>query len=306
MKELYIPSSDGKNQLHVVIWEPNITVIGIVQISHGMIEYIKRYDEFARYLNQYGILVIGNDHLGHGETAKIDDDLGYFCTSNMSETVVADLYEVTRFAKKNYPNVPYFLFGHSMGSFMARRYIMTYGNELDGVIISGTGNQSGSVLKAGKIMVSLTKFFKGDRYRSKMLKNMFFSKFNNHIPNVSTSNDWLTKDETIVDKYNTDKYCTYSFTVNGYRTLLDVLSFIQNSNNIAKISKNLSVFLIAGEEVPVGNYGKAVKNVYEIYKKAGIKDISIKLYKNDRHELINETDKEDVYDDIRHWLICHL
>lgn len=267
MKELYIPSSDGKNQLHVVIWEPNITVIGIVQISHGMIEYIKRYDEFARYLNQYGILVIGNDHLGHGETAKIDDDLGYFCPSNMSETVVADLYEVTRFAKKNYPNVPYFLFGHSMGSFMARRYIMTYGNELDGVIISGTGNQSGSVLKAGKIMVSLTKFFKGDRYRSKMLKNMFFSKFNNHIPNVRTSNDWLTKDETIVDKYNTDKYCTYSFTVNGYRTLLDVLSFIQNSNNIAKIPKNLSVFLIAGEEDPVGNYGKAVKNVYEIYKK---------------------------------------
>ena len=183
---------------------------------------------------------------------------------------------------------------------------MTYGNELDGVIISGTGNQSGSVLKAGKIMASLTKFFKGDRYRSKMLKNMFFSKFNDHIPNVRTSNDWLTKDETIVDKYNTDKYCTYSFTVNGYRTLLDVLSFIQNSNNIEKIPKNLPVFLIAGEEDPVGNYGKAVKNVYEIYKKAGIKDISIKLYKNDRHELINETDKEDVYDDIRHWLICHL
>lgn len=101
-------------------------------------------------------------------------------------------------------------------------------------------------------------------------------------------------------------YCTYSFTVNGYRTLLDVLSFIQNSDNIAKIPKDLPVFLIAGEEDPVGNYGKAVKHVYEIYKKAGIKDISIKLYKNDRHELINETDKEDVYDDIRHWLICHL
>ena len=306
MKELYIPSTDGKNKLHVVIWEPDIQVIGVVQISHGMVEYIKRYDEFARYLNQYGILVIGNDHLGHGETAKTDDDLGYFCSSNMSETVVADLYEITCFTKKNYPNVPYFLFGHSMGSFMARRYIMTYGNELDGLIISGTGNQSGSMLKAGKIMVSLTKLFKGDRYRSKMLKNMFFIKFNAHIPNVRTPNDWLTKDEAIVDKYNIDKYCTYSFTVNGYRTLLDVLSFIQNSNNIVKIPKNLPVFLIAGEEDPVGNYGKAVKNVYEIYKKAGIKDVSIKLYKNDRHELINETDKEDIYDDIRHWLICHL
>ena len=306
MKEVYIPSTDGKNKLHVVIWEPNIQVIGVVQISHGMVEYIKRYDEFARYLNQYGILVVGNDHLGHGETAKTDDDWGYFRSDNMSETVVEDLYKITCFAKKNYPDVPYFLFGHSMGSFMARRYIMTYGNELDGVIISGTGNQSGSVLKAGKIMVSLTKLFKGDRYRSRMLKNMFFSKFNARIPNVRTSNDWLTKDEAIVDKYNADKYCTYSFTVNGYRTLLEVLSFIQNENNIEKIPKNLPVFLIAGEEDPVGNYGKAVKNVYEIYEQAGIEDISIKLYKDDRHELINETDKEDIYEDIRGWMVCHL
>ena len=306
MKELYIPSTDGKNKLHVVIWEPDIQIIGVVQISHGMVEYIKRYDEFARYLNQNGILVIGNDHLGHGETANTEDDWGYFCSSNMSETVVADLYEITCFTKKNYPNVPYFLFGHSMGSFMARRYIMTYGNELDGLIISGTGNQSGSMLKAGKIMVSLTKLFKGDRYRSKLLKNMFFSNFNAHIPNVRTPNDWLTKDEAIVDKYNIDKYCTYSFTVNGYRTLLDVLSFIQNSNNIVKIPKNLPVFLIAGEEDPVGNYGKAVKNVYEIYEQAGIEDISIKLYKDDRHELINETDKEDIYEDIRGWMVCHL
>ena len=306
MKEVYIPSTDGKNKLHVVIWEPNIQVIGVVQISHGMVEYIKRYDEFARYLNQYGILVVGNDHLGHGVTAKTDDDWGYFCSDNMSETVVEDLYKITCFAKKNYPDVPYFLFGHSMGSFMARRYIMTYGNELDGVIISGTGNQSGSVLKAGKIMVSLTKLFKGDRYRSRMLKNMFFSKFNARIPNVRTSNDWLTKDEAIVDKYNADKYCTYSFTVNGYRTLLEVLSFIQNENNIEKIPKNLPVFLIAGEEDPVGNYGKAVKNVYEIYEQAGIEDISIKLYKDDRHELINETDKEDIYEDIRGWMVCHL
>ena len=171
--EFYYPSCDGVNQLHCVLWEPDGEVKGVLQISHGMVEYIERYEYFATQLTNAGYVVVGNDHLGHGETAKIDDDLGYFCPSNMSETVVADLYEVTRFAKKNYPNVPYFLFGHSMGSFMARRYIMTYGNELDGVIISGTGNQSGSVLKAGKIMVSLTKFFKGDRYRSKMLKNMF-------------------------------------------------------------------------------------------------------------------------------------
>lgn len=302
MKELRLPSTDGKNHLHVVIWEPDTPITGIVQISHGMIEYVKRYDQFAGFLNKQGFLVIGNDHLGHGETAKTDDDLGYFCPDNMSKTVVADLHEVTRFAKGNYPNVPYFLFGHSMGSFMARRYIMTYGNELQGAIICGTGNQPGSLLKAGKMLAFLVKAVKGDRWRSRILKNMFFSKFNGRVPNPRTPNDWLTKDEAMVDKYNADKYCTYSFTVNGYRTLLDVLTFIENPHNIAKIPKTLPVLLIAGKEDPVGEYGKAVRAVYKIYKRAGIKDVSIKLYKDDRHELVNETDREVVYRDVKNWL----
>lgn len=306
MKEFYLPSTDQKNRLHVAVWEPDLPVTGIVQISHGMIEYIKRYDPFAGYLNRQGFLVIGNDHLGHGETAKTEEDFGYFCPENMSETVVADLHEVTRFAKESYPDVPYFLFGHSMGSFMARRYLMTYGKELDGAIISGTGNQSGSTLRAGNLMALLVKLFRGDRYRSELLKKMFFSKFNDRIPNPRTPNDWLTKDEAVVDEYNANPYCTYSFTVNGYRTLLDVLSFIEDPEHIANIPRELPVLLIAGDEDPVGDYGKAVTAVYETYQKAGVRDISIKLYKGDRHELTNETDKEAVYEDIGAWLKRHM
>lgn len=306
MKELYLPSTDGKNHLHVVIWEPETPVKGIVQISHGMTEYVRRYDVFAEYLIRQGILVIGNDHLGHGKTAETDEDLGYFCPDHMSETVVADLHEVTRFAKEHYPGVPYFLLGHSMGSFMARRYLMTYGKELDGAIISGTGAQPGIVLKAGKAVASLIKFFRGDRCRSVLLKKMFFGNYNSRIPNPGTSNDWLTKDQAIVEKYNADPYCTYSFTVNGYRTILEVLSFIQKPENIAKIPETLPVFLIAGGEDPVGAYGKAVTRVYETYKKAGLRDVSIRLYKDDRHEVLNETDKESVYDDIRNWLNSHM
>lgn len=306
MKEVYLSSTDGKHQLHISIWEPDVPAIGIVQISHGMLEYINRYDPFAKYLVQNGFLVIGNDHLGHGKTAKNDEELGYFCANSMSQTVAADLYEVTRYAKKICPDVPYFLFGHSMGSFMARRYIMTYGSELDGVILSGTGNQPKILLAAAEMVTALIKTWKGDHHRSPMLKKLFFSKYNDRISNARTSNDWLTKDDVIVDQYNTDKFCTYSFTVNGYRTLLDALSFIQNRANIAGIPENLPVFLIAGKEDPVGNYGKEVKHVYEIYKQAGIKDISMKLYKDDRHELLHETDKETVYHDILQWLICHI
>lgn len=306
MREIFLPSTDGVNDLHVVIWEPDVPVTAVVQISHGMIEYVRRYDPFAKYLNSFGILVLGNDHLGHGETVKNADDFGYFCKSNMSETVVEDLYKVTLMAKQYYPGVPYFLFGHSMGSFMARRYIMTYGDILDGAIICGTGSQQSYVLNVAKVLASLSKTFKGDRYRSKMLKKVFFSKNNNRISNPRTENDWLTKDETIVDRYNADKFCTFSFTVNGYRTVLDVLTFIQKPKNIDKIPKKLPILFIAGEEDPVGNYGKAVKFVYQTYVHAGIQDVSIKLYENDRHELLNETDKEIVYDDLKNWLLCHI
>lgn len=306
MKEIKISSTDKVHNLHVVIWEPELPPIGVVQISHGMIEYIKRYDHFARYLNDQGFLVIGNDHLGHGETAMTEEDFGYFCPGNMSGTVVDDLYKVTCYAKDNFPAIPYFLFGHSMGSFMARRYIIKYGEELDGAILSGTGNQPQSVLKAGTILASLIKNIKGDHHRSELLKKLFLGQFNRRIKNARTSNDWITKDEQIVDLYNQDKYCTFSFTVNGYRTLLDVLSYIQDPKHIANIPRKLPILLMSGEEDPVGNYGKAVKAVFESYRKAGVEDISIKLYKNDRHELINETDNEMVYDDVYHWLKAHL
>lgn len=304
-KELQIPSTDGKNNLHVVIWEPVIKTKAIMQISHGMIEYIERYDEFAQYLNEYGILVIGNDHLGHGHTAANDDDLGYF-GDGMSETVVNDLYEVTKYAKKNYPNIPYFLFGHSMGSFMARRYIMTYGDKIDGAIISGTGCTAGAVLGIGTFFTNIIGAFHGQRYRSPFLKKLAFSGYNNRIPNAKTPNDWLSRNEENVKKYNADKYCTFPFTVNGYKTLFGVLKFIQKKENYTRIPKSLPIYFIAGTDDPVGNYGSGVKEVYDEYKNAGVKDIRIRMYKDDRHELTNELDRDVVYSEVRLWLQEHI
>lgn len=305
--ELKLPSRDGIHRLHVVFWKPDKEVRGVVQISHGMIEMIERYDEFAHYLNDNGFAVIGNDHLGHGLTAGRDEDFGYFCRKNMSATVVSDLHRVTRYAKKHYDDsVPYFLLGHSMGSFMARRYIMTYGNELTGAVIIGTGSKSVFTLAAGKALSALVRLAKGDRYHSKLIEQCAFHNYLERIQNPRTESDWITRDEAIVDQYRENKYCRFQFTVNGYRTLFEVLSFIQKEQNIENIPRELPLLFLAGGMDPVGDYGKAVNEICREYKKKGINDVSMKLYPDDRHEILNELDRERVYSDILRWLENHL
>lgn len=305
VKNMELPSNDGVHKLHVVVWQPNGEPKAVLQLSHGMIEFIERYEGLAQYLNEQDILVIGNDHLGHGHTAGRDEDLGYFCPEHMSETVVKDLHTVTEYAKREYPGIPYFLLGHSMGSFMARRYLMTYGDELTGAILCGTGEQTSATLFAGKTAAGILGAFKGQRYRSEFIRKTSFKGYNDRFEK-RTENDWLTKDQSIVDWYNGHKFCTFGFTINGYKTLFEVLTYIQKQENYNKIPKNLPVYMIAGEDDPVGNYGEGVKHIYQQYKDSGIKDISIKLYPNDRHEILNELDKETVYEDVADWIAGHM
>ena len=303
MKEIYIPSTNNRNQLHVAIWEPERETKAILQISHGMVEYIVRYDDFAKHLNQQGILVIGNDHLGHGQSVLDESEFGYFGKEKGS-TVVDDLYEVTKYAKKQYgENIPYFLMGHSMGSFMARRYLMTYGEKITGAIISGTGYKAAPVLVAALFFTAVIKLFHGERYRSPFLKWLAFHTYNRKIADVKTENDWLTRDEAVVAAYNENPYCKFSFTVNGYETLSDTIKYIQKQSNWEKTPKQLPILMIAGEEDPVGSYGKDVKKVYKKYQQLGCNHIELKLYQDDRHELVNELDREVVYADISQWIL---
>ena len=242
VKNMELPSNDGVHKLHVVVWQPDGEPKAVLQLSHGMIEFIERYEGLAQYLNEQDILVIGNDHLGHGHTAGSDEDLGYFCPEHMSETVVKDLHTVTEYAKKEYPGVPYFLLGHSMGSFMARRYLMTYGDELTGAILCGTGEQASATLFAGKTVAGILGAFKGQRYRSEFIRKTSFKGYNDRFEK-RTENDWLTKDQSIVDWYNGHKFCTFGFTINGYKTLFEVLTYIQKQENYNKIPKNLPVYM---------------------------------------------------------------
>ncbi|MBR3771175.1 MAG: alpha/beta fold hydrolase [Clostridium sp.] len=300
--EFYISSSNGSNQLHCVEWKPEGEPRAVVQISHGMVEYVERYDRFARFLNEAGIVVVGNDHLGHGLSVNNEEEFGYFGENEPSKTVVDDLYQVTLKMKKKYEGIPYFVMGHSMGSFMIRRYIMTYGSLVDGVVIMGTGSTPVPVLLGAKSFISIVRRLKGNTYRSALCDRLCFGNYNKRIHPVRTEKDWLTKDEQIVDQYLNTPMCTFLFTTNGYHTLFSTISFIQKKENIDKIPKDLPVYLISGEDDPVGNYGRGVKKVYEIYKHKNIQDIELKLYKGDRHELVNETDYEVVYQDILSWI----
>ena len=301
-REITLKSTNGKDNLHVIIWEPEGECKGIVQISHGMEEYVDRFDNLALKLNAAGYLCIGNDHIGHGLTAASREDLGYF-GDGLSKTVVDDLKIVTDYAKETYgKDISYCLFGHSMGSFMARRYAMSYGNELTALILSGTGYTPNAIVGLGRIVATLVGAVKTERCRSKLLKTMAFGAYNKRIENAKTTHDWLTRDEEEVKKYLASDLCAFSFTVNGYKTLFDVLTYIQKDSNVANIPAKLPIYMISGKEDPVGNYGAGVRIVYDKLVDTGHTEVEMKLYDNDRHELTNELDKEQVFADIISWL----
>jgi len=302
MKEWKFQSEDGIHEIRAVSWETEDQPRAILQISHGMQEYMERYGKFAEFLVSKGIMVVGNDHLGHGYSVNDASELGYFQKGANSGVVIEDLHTLTKAIKEQYPDVPYILMGHSMGSFMARRYLMTYGNELDAAIIMGTGTQPGAVLAGGKLVSKIIELIKGDKHRSTLMKIMAFGAYNKRIKPMRTRCDWLTKETEIVDWYRKNPLCTFSFTVNGYQVLFDAIGYIQKKSNIEKIPKDLPILIVSGEEDPVGAYGAGPKAVAASYQKAGIQDVTCILYPEDRHEILNETDKEKVYDDILNFI----
>lgn len=303
MKKIRILSKDGVHKLFVAVWEPQVKPIGIVQISHGMQEYILRYDEFAAFLCSKGFVVIGNDHLGHGRTVRDDDELGYMCSGDAGSVIVHDLHRVTMYAKKKYPGIPVFLLGHSMGSFLARRYMMTYGSQIKGAILVGTGDQKNGILIGAMAVCAILGKIKGEKYRSPFVEFCSFATYNRKIKNPHHHDEWIAANEDVLEKRRNDKLCTFRFTVNGFFNLFNTLRYIQVKNNIKKIPKKLPVLMLAGQDDPVGDYTKGVLRVYDSFVVRGMYDIVLKLYTDMRHEVLNEKERKNVYEDIYKWII---
>ena len=318
VKEFEFLSSNQYYMIHGKMWIPERNILAVVQLSHGMSEHIDRYDEFARFLAQRNILVVGNDHMGHGSSINTEDDLGYFSIPvkgiskskreryGGSHLAVQDLHKITRMVKKHYPGLPYVLFGHSMGSFLARRYMMEYGKELDAAILMGTGNQPKAEIDFALLLCEFIALIKGERHRSLLFHKLMFGSYNKRIRKPVSSHAWITSDNEELRKYEEDEKCGFPFTMNGIRALMSTIRYVEEPKNIEKIPRELKVLVLSGAEDPVGDYGKQVKQVYGDYLKQGVEDISVKLYNGCRHELLNEKLKDIVYEDIYRWLDEHV
>lgn len=278
---------------------------GVVQIAHGMAEHIARYELFAKSLVNAGYIVYGNDHRGHGKTGKETNSIGYFAEDNGFDRVVEDMYELTTLIKNEHPTLPIFLLGHSMGSFLTRRYIQLYGSQIEGVLLSGTGGNPGFIGKMGIAIAKQEMKRKGGQTQSPLMNKLTFGSYNKSFKPARTEFDWLTRDEQEVDKYIEDPLCGGIFTSGFYYDLLTGIAVIYNDEENKKIPLDLPIFLLSGDKDPVGNFSKGVLQASEVYKKLGMRNVTVRLYKEGRHEILNEINKEEVYQDIIDWLNTH-
>ncbi|MDW5299167.1 MAG: alpha/beta fold hydrolase [Sedimentibacter sp.] len=302
-EEFYYDSADKKTKIHAIKWVPKVEIKAVLQVTHGMLEHIDRYNEFANALAAKGILVAGNDHLGHGSSLLTENDRGFFSECEGNKVVIEDIHKLMELIKKQHGDVPYFLLGHSMGSFLIRQYITIYNQGIDGAIIVGTGHQPYALLKSGLLITKFIAAFKGWRYRSKFVNNLAIGNNNKHFEPSRTNVDWLSKDEIIVDAYKNDKRINFIFTLNSYYNMFKGMIYLYDNNNLNKMPKELPIIFLSGEQDPVGNFGKDVIKLHNNFKNLGMKDVSLKLYKDDRHEIINELDRETVYRDIENWIL---
>lgn len=301
-------STDGKTQIRGYIWhDPSLdSPRGIIQIAHGMSEHIERYDPFARFLAGHGFIVAGHNHLGHGSSVTSSDQLGCLPTHEGAHILVEDVHRMrslmaARFSSK----LPYFIFGHSLGSFITRSYITKHAQGLSGVILCGTGHVAPATSHAGNNIARVIARVRGRDYKSKLLDSMGVGAYNKPIANPRTNLDWLSFDEENVDRYIEDKGCGFMFAAGGYATVTALTGEVCTPASAAAIPHELPLLFISGSGDPVGSMGKGVVTAANMARDAGVKDVEIKLYEHMRHEILNEANKQMVFDDVLAWLEKH-
>lgn len=298
MEDIFYPSHDGKTKIHAVIWRPEGKARGVVQLIHGMQEYGARYAPFAEYLVSLGYIVCADDHLGHGQSVNSDDDLGYFAKKDAVEVIIADLRSLYKIVKEEQPDIPFYILGHSMGSFFCRAYIARYGSDYDGAIIMGSGFKGRALLNFALFFVRLDALFRGWRHRSKTIEKLAFGSYGKKF---SSKLGWLSKDENNVKAYVSDPLCGVPFTNNAYLGLFSVIKLACAKKTILSTPDSLPIFIVSGDDDPVGDYAKGVNKLYNKLKKAK-KNVKIKLYMGYRHEILNDRCRGEVFKDISDFL----
>ena len=301
-QDFYFQSSTGRTSIHALKCVPDSKPRAVVQIAHGIAEHIDRYRPFMEFLADNGFVVAGNDHLGHGKSIRVSEEQGFFAEKDGWWRVVDDMDKLHDIMSNEYPELPYVLFGHSMGSFLTRTYLIKHPDKYDGVILSGTGHQSPALVLGGNAAASVMAKLSGAMGDGAKLDSLAFGTYLNKIENPRTKFDWLSRDTEQVDKYIADPLCGFVGKIGLYRDMMQGIKFITDKKNIAQMNKEKPVYFMSGDGDPVGDYGKGVERAYKAFCDAGLHDVFMRLYPGGRHEMLNETNKEQVYQDILSWL----
>lgn len=306
VKEFYFPSSTGKSQIYARMWLPDGEVRATVQLAHGIAEYIERYDDFAKFLAENGIAVCGNDHLGHGKSIDLPENRGFFAEKNGWDYVVADMKSLHELIMKEFPGKPCVLFGHSMGSFLSRTYLIKHPKDFDAAILCGTGHQSGALVEGGLMLAKIITKRHGPKYQSSTLNDIAFGAYNKGFNAAPGETAWLSRDREMVKKYDADPLCGFVPTCSLFGDMMGGVKFIKNPKNLLLMNKKMPVFFIAGGDDPVGDKGKGVERAYKSFVDAGMEDVMMQLYPGGRHEILNEICREKVYSDVLDWINCKI
>ncbi len=304
-KEFRYPSADGIHQCYAHQWLPQGEPKAVLQLVHGVAEYVERYAPFASWLAERGFLVVGEDHLGHGKTAE-DGKYGYFGPRNGWSLVLQDIRRLRELTGEERPALPYFMLGHSMGSFLTRTYLIDYPGTVTGAILSGTGQEPPATVAMGKAVCALFCKLRGPDSHSEFVYNLSLGAYNKQFRPNRTTADWVCGDEAVVDAYLKDPLCTFKPTVGMFRDMMGGLQYISHRDHLARMDKATPVYLFSGDHDPVGQNGAGVEKVYGFFRDAGCTDLSMKLYPGGRHEMLNETNKEAVWNDVLAWLEARL
>lgn len=301
-RDFYFNSSTGVNRIHARMCMPEGEPRAVVQIVHGIAEYIDRYDDFMAFLAENGFVVVGDDHIGHGKSFSREEDMGFTSDKNGWWYMTDDVETLRLIMKDKYPELPIIIFGHSMGSFLARTHLIRYPGGFDAAVISGTGNQGKLLVAGGNAVGNMVKTIRGGSHHSKLLNNLAFGTYNKIYENPRTDYDWLTSREDVVDKYIADPLCGFIPSCSLFCDMMEGVKYITDQSNLDDMKKDTPVYFMSGTMDPVGECGKGVEKAYNSFKKAGMKDVDIRLYVDGRHEMLNEVNNAEVYNDILKWI----
>ncbi len=297
---------DDSEEIELFSWKPKAFMKKVPKyilcISHGMAEHALRYSDFANFMCKNDIVVFAHNHRGHGSLYQKKSELGVLSVKEGFNRVVHDLDAVITYAKKQYPGVRVILLGHSFGSFIAQSYIQDFGDEIFACILSGTAGPNSILTTLGELVANIVKKIKGSKHPSKFLDTLTFGSYNNKINNPYSEKAWLSRDNEVVQKYEDDSLCGFLCTAGFFSNLTHGLNQIHKNKNLRRVRKDLPVLLFAGTADPVGNYTKTIKTLAQLYRKHDVKSVSEKYYEGGRHEMLNEINKDEVYDDLLNWI----